>query len=165
MIIHRIADGFEKTVTQTMEEHSYDMAFCVKEQLYSGVDGEGRKLRPTYDDDPYFDQPGPWKGRSSDYKKWKESITPPEASDILHLPPRPVNVPNLFIDGTFYRSILARKSGDGIQIYTSGFRDGPVIESKYGDNIFRMGEQAVGYFNRENLIPAIEEFFQKCGYR
>lgn len=164
-VIDAISEGIAESILQCVEEKSDLVTTSIKEQLYSGVDGNGEFLSPTYDDDPYFNEKGPWHGASYAYKKWKEKITPPVRSLRLNLPPRPVNVPNLFIVGTFHSSIKASRVGDVIRVYTSGFQDGPLIEQKYGEAIFKMDEDAVEFFNIYALRPWLNQFMTNCGYR
>ena len=92
-VIHSIASGFEEECIRCMEEHKNVLVDCIQEQLYSGLDGTEHLLNPDYDTDTYFNEPGPWQNRAEQYKRWKERITPPLRSEILYLPPRPVEVP------------------------------------------------------------------------
>ena len=82
---------------------------------------------------------------------------------MLFLPPRPVEVPNLFIIGTFYDSIRTERTSDSLRVYTGGFRDGPVIERKYGEAIFSIGMNGKEYFNEHFLRDWIEAFWRSCG--
>lgn len=163
-IIHKIAGGFEANAMQCLSDHSGNVVVVVQEQIYSGQDGDGVHLSPTYDADPYFEEDGPWYHRAGDYKAWKYSITPPVGSSLLGLPPRPDNVPNLFINGRFFSEITATVRGDMLYV-DPGHGDGPDIVAKYGESILNMGENAVTYFNREFMWPSIERFFNDCGYR
>ncbi len=163
-VIHRISSGIGESVLECMGENADVVAGMVREQLYSGLDGNGDYLRPTYDDDPYFNEKGPWQGRGEAYKRWKARITPPEPSQRLHLPARPEEVPNLFITGPFHRSIRAEVQGDHMTVFTSGFRDGPLIERKYGEAIFSLGARAREYFVGDLLKPHLERFMRNCGY-
>lgn len=163
-IIHKIAGGFEEACMRCLDDNSGTVILAVTEQLFSGLDGEGEYLSPTYDNDPYFEEPGEWYHRSDDYKAWKRILTPPAVSSMLGLPGRPSEVPNLFIDGTFYSDITARRSGDVLGI-DPGNRDGPDIVEKYGEQILTMGPTATGYFNVTYMLPAIDSFFKDCGYR
>ncbi len=160
-----LSDNFEDAVLTCLLANGEAVATMIREQLYSGVDGNNQYLSPTYDTDPYFMEDGPWKGRSEQYKRWKELITPPVGSEMLFLPPRPVEVPNLFITGQFHDSITYSIEPDSLRIYTSGFHDGPIIESKYGEQIFMPTENAKAYFNVHYLVPALESFFSACGYK
>ena len=86
-------------------------------------------------------------------------------SEMLYLPPRPVEVPNLFITGTFYDSITADRIDSGLRFSTKGFTDGSSIEKKYGEQILGIGDTAKEYFNIMYLRPWMERFFSECGYR
>ena len=163
-VIADITNGIEESVVECMDENKALAENLVREQLMCGQDGNGEYLSPSYDNDPYFDKEGPWKGRAKAYKEWKMKITPPSSGILTKINARPSDIPNLFIDGTFHSSIKARKSNEGLDIYTSGFRDGPSIERKYGDNIFNLTDESKTYFIDKKLFPFLEEFFKKCGY-
>lgn len=163
-IIHKIADGFEENGMKCLSDHSGNVVIAVQEQIYSGQNGAGELLSPTYDDDPYFEEEGYWHHRNAAYKAWKKDITPPRGSTLLGLPPRPENVPNLYINGKFFSDILADRRGDVLHV-DPGTGDGPAIVAKFGDEILNMGPSAVEYFNREYLLPSIIKFFKDCGYQ
>lgn len=162
-IIHKIADGFEENGLKCLSDHSGNVVIAVQEQIYSGRNGKGELLSPTYDDDPYFEEEGYWYHRKAAYKAWKRDITPPRGSTLLDLPPRPENIPNLYINGKFFSEIMARRRGDVFHV-DPGSGNGPAIVAKYGDEILNMGPSAVEYFNREFMLPSIERFFKDCGY-
>ena len=163
-VIRDIADGFEENVLKCMEENNALVGDLVREQLYCGVDGNGEYLSPSYDNDPYFKEEGPWKGRAQAYKLWKYEITPPMVGLRTSIHARPYDIPNLFIDGTFHDSIKAKLMKDGLDIYTSGFEDGPTIERKYGDNIFNLTDDSKDFFILYKLQPHLEDFYKRCGY-
>lgn len=163
-VIGQIADGFEEACIKCLDDNSDIVLQAVAEQLYSGLDGEAEYLSPTYDEDPFFEEKGNWYHMAREYKMWKREITPPERSLLLNLPPRPENVPNLFINGRFYSDITATRKGDVLDI-DPGSNDGPSIVAKYGDEILNMGPTAIEFFNETYLIPAIDDFFKECGYR
>ena len=163
-IIGRIADGFEESCKRCLWDNQGVVYLCVTEQLYSGLDGDGNYLTPNYDDDPFFNEPGFWHNRAEDYKAWKRSITPPKMSKELGLDARPDNVPNLFIDGTFYSQINTRQIEYGLEI-DPGSGKGVEIVEKYGDQILSLTPTAITYFNDSVLLPWIDNFFQSCGYR
>ena len=162
-IIGRIADGLEEALLKCLYDNSGVVLNAITEQLYSGLDGDGKHLSPSYDDDPFFDEPGTWHNRAKDYKAWKYTITPPAVGQMIGLPPRPDNVPNLYIDGKFYSEISIAKSSDGLFL-DPGVGNGPAIVAKYGDRILDMGPPAISYFNETYTWPAIETFFKNCGY-
>lgn len=174
-IIGKIADGIEDACMQCLADNSGVVVKTIREQLSSGVNGEGSHLSPTYLDDPYLvNRDKPWFRRDSvtgkvyigpqGYLDWKKDITPPRAGEMLGLPPRPDAVPNLFIDGTFHRQINASRKERSLMI-DPGNDAGPDIVAKYGDIILTMSDAAIGYFNASYMIQAIDSFFKDCGYR
>lgn len=164
VIIGKIADGFEEACVKCLQDNNEIVLQAIKEQMYSGLNGNAELLSPSYDDDPFFNEEGEWYHRSEDYKAWKRTITPPVTGTMLGLPPRPDEIPNLFIDGTFYGEIKAKK-GDKSLIIDPGSGNGTAIVEKYGDEILHMGPTATEYFTEECLLPAIGSFFNECGYR
>ena len=97
-VINRIASGFEKSCMDCLQENNIEVADLVREQLYSGLDGNTDSLRPGYSEDPYFrETTSMWHNDPDGYIEWKRKITPPIKSPRLNLPPRPVDVPNLYI--------------------------------------------------------------------
>lgn len=169
-IIKRIAEGFEDAVLECMHQNYFQFTQAVREQLWSGLDGDGNHLSPTYDNDPYFnsrkwhhEEDGKTYVGREGYKEWKYDISPPSSSVLLDLPPRPLEVPNLWIDGTFYNSIRSRATTDGVDVDAYG-GNGPKITQKYGIQIYNLTDEAKEWFNRTFLLPYIGEFFKKCGY-
>lgn len=162
-IVRKIAFGIEDAVVECMGENTGLITDLVREQIYSGLDGNGEYLNPTYDNDPYFNEPGQWYHRGNAYKKWKQEITPPMRGATLGLAPRPLEVPNLFITGPFHESIKAAKNETGVTVFTSGFRDGPLIERKYGQAIFALGSTAREYFILYKLKDYLLNFYRDCG--
>lgn len=163
-IIKKISDGFEDACIRCLEDNAGIVLQAVREQLYSGLNGDGEHLSPTYDNDPFFEEPGFWHHRAKDYKAWKYSITPPETSSMLGLSPRPEDVPNLYVTGVFYSEITAFRQGD-VLIVDPGAGNGSSIIAKYGDTVLNMGPTAIEYFNLNYMLPAIDSFFKDCGYR
>ena len=163
-IISKIADGFENACIMCMDDNKEVILQSIREQLWSGMSGTGEFLYPTYLDDPFFEQPGHWYKQSRAYMAWKRAITPPTSGYMLLLPPRPDEVPNLFITGKFHQEINIRREGDEL-VTDPGIGNGPDIVDKYGEDILSMTPLAVGYFNENYLEPAINEFFKNCGYQ
>lgn len=162
--VHSIVTGFEQTIAECLTQNKSVVEDLIGEQLYSGLDGDTNSLRPSYSDDPFFDIKGRWYHDSDGYIEWKKNITPPIASPRLNLPPRPIDVPNLYITGTFYESIRATVNGGKVLINTVGFSDGPDIVRKYGDNILNLGMDAREYIVLEMLKPFVGNFFKKYGF-
>lgn len=162
--VHRIVTGLEQACADCLVENKAVVEELIGEQLYSGLDGDTNSLRPTYSDDPFFDIKGRWYQDSGGYIEWKKKITPPVTSPRLSLPPRPIDVPNLYIIGTFHESIRASVNGGSLSINTIGFSDGPDIVRKYGDDILNLGMDAREYLVIELLEPFIGDFFKKYGF-
>lgn len=161
--VHGIVTGFEQACADCLNTNRNVIEDLIGEQLYSGLDGDTSSLRPSYSDDPFFDIKGRWYHDSDGYIEWKKQITPPMISPRLNLPPRPVDVPNLYITGAFHESIRATVTGGNLLINTVGFSDGPDIVKKYGENILNLGMDAREYVVIELLEPFIGEFFRKYG--
>lgn len=161
--VHGVVSGFEQACADCLQENRGIVEVLIGEQLYSGLDGDTSSLRPSYSDDPFFEIRGRWYHDSDGYIEWKKQITPPIASPRLNLPPRPVDVPNLYITGAFHESIKAMVSGGTLSINTVGFSDGPDIVRKYGDSILNLGMDAREYIVIELLEPFIGDFLKKYG--
>lgn len=169
--IHRSKENIRSEILKCMDDNRRDMVSSVREQLYSGIDGRGAPLSPSYSMDPYFHNPMagffddehdhwvPCFMHPERYIAWKMSITPPLAGGKLGLPARSSDQPNLFIYGTFHSSIDARATPSGVEIFTFGWDDGPAVERKYGSQIFGLSEPAVGHFNTNYLMPWLRRWF------
>lgn len=168
--VRRIKDGFQPQVLKCMAENRSQAVFAVREQLYSGIDGEDKPLEPNYMNDPWFEhhRAGYYDEESEQwvscfmhperYVEWKERITPPQPSDALGLPARDKDTPNLFIIGTFHGSISSNPTPKGIEIFTKGWDEGPAVEAKYGSQIFGLGTAGTGYFNKNYLWPWLKQW-------
>lgn len=161
--VHSVVTGLEQACADCLMENKAVVEELIGEQLYSGLDGDTNSLRPSYSDDPFFDIKGRWYHDSDGYIEWKKKITPPVTSPRLNLPPRPIDVPNLYITGAFHESIRASVNGDSLSIGTFGFTEGPDIVRKYGDNILNLGVDAREYIVLEMIEPFIGDFFKKYG--
>ncbi len=170
--VRAIREGFEGEVLKCMDENRYEMVLDVREQLYSGVDGEDKPLSPSYSADPWFREPragffdedlGHWVScfmHPELYVEWKRRITPPEPGRRTGLPPRQDDQPNLFIIGTFHQSLDAKATAKGVEIFTFGWNEGPAVERKYGSQIFGLGTAATGHFNDDFLMPWLRRWLE-----
>ena len=171
--IRRTKEGIQPEILRCMDVNKHEMVVSVRDQLYSGIDGRGAPLSPSYSQDPYFrehragffdNEAGHWVScfmRPDLYIAWKQRITPPEASQRLGLPARSSDIPNLFIVGTFHGSIDAKSSSQGVEIFTFGWDQGPLVERKYGSQIFALSEPAVGHFNENFLWPWLRQWYDR----
>lgn len=160
----RFSDGFGQKAVNEIQRHSGDFVEYIREQLYSGRDGNERLLSPTYLNDPWFmtKEAGRWYGKPRWYMGWKAHITPPVAS-YIGLPARPREVPNLIIRGDFYDSITAIPIQGGIRIFSQGVSFGKDIERKYGGDIFKPGPHAVMEFVDAYLAREMESYAKSLG--
>lgn len=91
-----------------------------RQQMTDGQNNEGKEIRPLYSEDPYFKTAQ----SAQAYIRWKQIITPNTK--------RNPDVPNLFIDGTFHRSLQLVRVGPKIMIKgNASFADN--IDAKYND--------------------------------
>ena len=155
----RLNAGFPPMLTQLIQANGMELGGYVREQLWSGLDGDEKELRPTYLTDPYFKERygSAWRIMAERYADWKMEITPP-SSGRLGFRPRDRVVPNLFIDGTFHRSIMPRNIDGGIT-FSSQVGFATEIEQKYHDTIYKVSRTARKRFLDDFVRGAIRNYF------
>lgn len=158
----KFADNLESQLVKKMHQDAPQFEEYIREQLYSGVDGDERPLTPGYMEDPYFQIYKDPKKAAEQYKNWKTKIQPPKPS-YLGFRARGNNTPNLIIRGDFYSSITAIPISDGVRIISYGVEFGTDIERKYGSQIFKISDKAGSHYVEYRLLPKIERFFNECG--
>ena len=164
-------DNFEDKCMECMDSNQSVFVASIREQLYSGIDGSNNFISPTYESDPFFnekracfydDERGHFVNcyhHPERYIEWKRRITPPVASQMLGLPARPDEVPNLFINGKFHSEISSSKGDGQIDIDVVEAGDGPAIIGKFGSQILEIGDVATKYFNERYLLPHLQDYF------
>lgn len=162
--INLFVNGFEDMIREAMNESRGDVYDLVIDQLYSGINGRDKPLRPTYLNDPWFksDEAGKWKNNGRGYAMWKKEKRPP-APSFQGYPPRDVYTPNLIITGKFYDSIRVSLSPKGLKIETIDAEMGPDIERKYGSIILGLGSKSRQYFIEYMLNPSLKKYLSKFG--
>ena len=155
----RLNAGFPPMLTQLIQANGMELGGYIREQLWSGLDGDEKELRPTYLTDPYFKERygSAWRIMAERYADWKMEITPP-SSGRLGFRPRDRVVPNLFIDGTFHRSIMPRNIDGGIT-FSSQVGFATEIEQKYHDTIYKVSRTARKHFLDDFVRGAIRNYF------
>lgn len=163
--VNALVEGFESMIRNIMAAQKKEVQIYITEQLYSGVNGNDKPLRPTYLNDPYFKsrESGKWYKNARGYMMWKEGITPPYASSWLGIPRRSPDTPNLIIRGDFHNSITAVPFDKGLRIESVGVSFSDDIERKYGQAIYRVGSYARRYFIEKYVKKGIEDYFRKFG--
>jgi len=111
---------FNSDIEKLLQKEQTEILDAQKEQWQEGKSATGKDLEPSYLDDPYFKT----KAAAQKYAAWKQQITPN--------PKRKFKSPNLFINGTFYKSVDVAISGV-TAIFDSGIQLGKKIEAKYND--------------------------------
>ena len=161
--IIKLVNGFDGMLHETMKESRGDVYELVIDQLYSGLNGRDKPLRPTYLNDPWLksSESGKWKNNGRGYAMWKKEDHPPTPS-FQGYPPRDIYTPNLVITGEFYNSIRISASPEGLKI-GSDTSMGKDIEKKYGSIIFGLGSKSRAYFIEYVLNPALKKYFSKFG--
>ena len=137
-------DNFETEknaiISEVLSSKSEEIVVEVREQLWNGLTNELKPITPSYLNDPYFKT----KEQAYDYMMWKQRITPNER--------RPVQTPNLFINGYFHNSLFLSIDEDSAEV-TSMQPLGDEIIAKYGREMFGVNDVYV----ERNIIPLIEE--------
>ena len=160
-----LVEGFEPMIRNIMAAQKKEVQIYITEQLYSGINGNDKPLRPTYLNDPYFKsrESGKWYKNARGYMMWKEGITPPYAYSWLGIPRLSPDTPNLIIRGDFHNSITAVPFDKGLRIESVGVSFSDDIERKYGQAIYRVGSHARRYFIEKYVKKGIEDYFRKFG--
>lgn len=135
-----------------IDEYAPDVEMLNRQQLYDGLDQDGRYLSPRYSEDPFF--------KSSEdafrYAEWKQQITPN--------PNRPFDVPNLFINGQFHYSRQLRIV-DKRLVFESDDHNSPDIVRKY-KNIDGLTPKSVLWFRENELYPdMLQKLAEKTGLK
>jgi hypothetical protein len=160
----RFQSGLTAEIAGIIQKHKQELIDLVKSQLYSGLNGRDKELRPTYETDPYFKTPesGHWRNNGKGWAKWKYMETPPRQSSYGHQA-RNFSTPNLIIKGNFYDSIRAKNIIDGVHILSEGVAFGGDIELKYGSIIFGIGAISREYFISHIFSPNLKRYMD--GFR
>lgn len=163
--VEAFVSGFEPMIRDIMARNKKEVQVYITEQLYSGINGNDKPLRPTYLNDPYFktEEAGQWYRNARGYMTWKNGIRPPYQSSWLGIPRRSPETPNLIITGLFHNSITATPTDKGLKIGSEGVSFSSDIEKKYGQAIYKVGSYARKYFIEKHVKQGIEDYFRKFG--
>jgi len=155
-------NGLQPVIVESIQNNGSEAVEFIREQLYSGVDGDEKVLSPSYSSDPFFQSPeaGHWKNNGKGYAKWKKTIQPPSPS-YLGFGPRNMDTPNLIIVGNFYESIKSTLIENGIHIHSTGVHFARDIESKYGDVIYKLSPRAKKFFWDYTLKAVYKSYISK----
>lgn len=72
--VKQFVEGFEPMIRDVMVENREEVSQYIVEQLWSGINGNDKPLRPTYFNDPYFNtkEAGYWYKNAKGYAAFKE---------------------------------------------------------------------------------------------
>lgn len=90
-----VVDNLDTIVIDSAMEEKNFIVESNLDQLWDGKTNKGEDIHPYYSEDPFFKS----KKAAEGYKNWKQKITPN--------PNRNPDAPNLFINGRFYKSVVA----------------------------------------------------------
>ena len=81
----RFATGFEPMIRDIMVKNREEVSQYIVEQLWSGINGNDKPLRPTYLNDPYFNtkEAGYWYKNAKGYAAFKQRVAPLMYSSLL----------------------------------------------------------------------------------
>ncbi len=136
-------------VSTLMNHDKDDLTELVKDQLYAGIDGDEKELRPTYFDDPYFTS----RAKAEAYSKWKDQMS--QRGESIFAPRRP-GTPNLIITGTAFYNLISVDVTDSILISASG-RLVDKLESKYGKSILKLSKTSLSYYVQDKLYNKLKK--------
>jgi hypothetical protein len=172
--VRMLKNNFMPEVTNSLRGSEDLIHNLITDQLMAGLDENGKQIRPTYLQDPYFRETTKTEKAARKKAIWwrdmKERVTPPERSDILKFPPRNRNTPNLIITGEYHRSItpivIDGKDGGKIVTRSIGFYAGDdALEKKYGSEHLGLTKKAKQYLLDNRVIPTIENLLKKYGFK
>lgn len=127
--LNSVIENINSTVLDLASENKPSLVELNTDQLWQGKGNDNQNLSPKYSQDPYF--------KSSEsarkYADWKWRITPGK---------RDKDVPNLYINGAFYKSIYTTKTDEEIKFDTS---------TQLGKQVTSKFTKALG-LNKESLI-------------
>lgn len=137
------AFDFGQELQTIVEDNTDEIVELQRQQMLEGRGVDGEYIRPFYSENPFFKKPG----AAERYALWKQKITP-NAN-------RPLDVPNLFVDGTFHDSLFATVGQGSFEVDTS---------ASFGDSVFDVHKNAQGLdedsrmeFAEKITMPAITE--------
>jgi hypothetical protein len=137
----------EKIVTENVAE----IEELQRQQLLKGKDINGEWIRPFYSENPYFKKPG----AALKYAQWKQVITPN--------PERPLDVPNLYINGQFHNSLRVEVADSEFRVDSDDYN----AESIIGTHTTALGldEEERREFAENITLPQIKEVLrEKTGF-
>lgn len=127
--LNNVIENLDSIVIDLVSEHNPSLTELNTNQLWEGKGSDDKNLSPKYSEDPYFKSAE----SAQRYADWKWKISPSS---------RNKDVPNLYIDGTFYKSIDFKKGEKEIDFYS---------KTSHGNNVVAKFPEALG-LNKTTMI-------------
>ena len=121
-----------------LNENEAALKELMRDQMYAGLDGNGKSLTPKYSQDPYFKKPG----AGERYARWKDTLWQRDHNSIF--PAKDIDTPNLIVNGNLIYKVLDFSAASQKMIVTAHSSIIPKIEAKYG-SVFKYSPIALGY--------------------
>ncbi len=135
-----------------IDAHIHELKSIQQDQLFQGVDADGRRMMSILDD-PYFEnRQAAWK-----YAQWKISMFP-EAR---------FGAPNLFITGFYHSTIVIQRTGDQISFDATATFAADVAK-KYGNKELGLNSDSRNYFKKTVIRPELVKKYAQllgCGVK
>ena len=134
-------------VLNIVSDNKEELTQLQRDQMLSGRSVNGDYIRPYYSENPYFKKPG----AALRYAQWKQEITPNEL--------RPLDVPNLFINGRFHNSLKTVMNGDEFSFKSDDINGASIFEEH--KNAQGLDEDSRLKFAEEKLLPKFAEILKE----
>lgn len=117
-----------------------------QQQLFDGKNTDNQDIHPLYSQDPYFKKPG----AAERYIAWKQKITPNSK--------RNPDAPNLFIDGTFHKTLRLDLEGENV-VVKSNSQIADDINFKY-NNVLGLTDDNIAEVYNEKIHDKVVDFIE-----
>lgn len=130
-----------------------------KDQMLLGRNTEGKPIRPTYLNDPYFKTKKQAKAYAEQKKKLESKHNARIENPTLY-PPKSVNTPNLIVTGPFQDSMFIT-TGNSSFLIGSSYMDSDDIEKKYHNLVFGLSPESKAFFYKHYIHPELLKLLKK----
>jgi hypothetical protein len=134
-------------VERIVDENKDVLTDLQRDQMMEGRSVDGDYIRPYYSENPYFKSAA----AALKYAEWKQEITPNEL--------RPLDVPNLYINGRFHNSLKTVMNGDEFSIESDDIKGASIFEEH--KNAQGLDEDSRLKFATEITLPKFAEIFKE----
>lgn len=140
--VQNVINTLDDTVIELAIEEKDFIVNSNRGQLWEGKTSKNEDIRPYYSEDPYFKKPG----AAERYARWKQKITPSS---------RGLDVPNLYINGAFYKSIYAKIENKSIRVVNDTSLGSDIISSH--KDIMGLTDENKGELSKK-ILPKLQNY-------